>query len=386
VTNHPSYHTIHYTISHTMTTYSSVLFLGATGYIGGTVLQSILASSTPPSTITAVVRNEKKAEALNSLSTPSGTTLKAVMGDLSKADQLIELAKEHDIVINCANADSEEGIKALIEGMKQRRDKTGHRPLLIQTSGTGVLVDDAQGRYPSDRIYTDLNPTPATAKTPELVSFSKIPETNPHRPVDLEIIKADASGILKSYIILPSTIWGAGKGELYEKDIANSYSDQMPMLIRAALDRGQAGVFGKGSNIWPHVNIGDLGNLYGLVYTRAQKGDIGHGTAGYYLGIAGEYTHLSAANTIGTALANNKFAESGQSTSFTPEEIQKYYSGSTFQGSNARGVADRSKSIGWRPKRDINDFYSHLKEEVVRIEKRFGRKWEGGNQSAAWQK
>jgi len=252
-----------------MTTYSSVLFLGATGYIGGTVLQSILASSTPPSTITAVVRNEKKAEALNSLSTPSGTTLKAVMGDLSKADQLIELAKEHDIVINCANADSEEGIKALIEGMKQRRDKTGHRPLLIQTSGTGVLVDDAQGRYPSDRvsitpakspclkandqIYTDLNPTPATAKTPELVSFSKIPETNPHRPVDLEIIKADASGILKSYIILPSTIWGAGKGELYEKDIANSYSDQMPMLIRAALDRGQAGVFGKGES-FPHID------------------------------------------------------------------------------------------------------------------------------------
>jgi hypothetical protein len=135
-----------------MTTYSSVLFLGATGYIGGTVLQTILASSTPPSTITALVRSDKKAEALNSISTPSGTTLKAVVGDLSKADQLTELAKEHDIVINCANADSEDGIKALIQGMKQRRDKTGHRPLLIQTSGTGVLIDDAQGRYPSDRV------------------------------------------------------------------------------------------------------------------------------------------------------------------------------------------------------------------------------------------
>ena len=142
--------------TYTMTIYNSVLFLGATGYIGGTVLQTILASATPPSTITAIVRNEKKAEALNSLSTPSGTTLKAVIGDLSKADQLIELAKEHDIVINCANADSEEGIKALIEGMKQRRDKTGHRPLLIQTSGTGVLVDDAQGRYPSDRVSSPL--------------------------------------------------------------------------------------------------------------------------------------------------------------------------------------------------------------------------------------
>ena len=141
-----------------------------------------------------------------------------------------------------------------------------------------------------------------------------------------------------------------------------------------------------GSNIWPHVNIGDLGNLYGLVYTRAQKGDIGHGTAGYYLGIAGEYTLLSAAQTVGTALAQNKFSESGQATSFTPEEIQKYYSGMQYHGGNSRGVADRSKSIGWRPKREMDDFMRHIKSEVVRVEKRFGKKWEGGNQSAAWQK
>jgi uncharacterized protein YbjT (DUF2867 family) len=131
-----------------MTTYSSVLFLGATGYIGGTVLQTILASSTPPDSITALVRDEKKAEALNSVS----SSIKAVVGDLKNTDQLRDLASQNDIIVNCANADDEAGIKALIEGMKQRRDKTGHRPLLIQTSGTGVLVDDAQGRYPSDRV------------------------------------------------------------------------------------------------------------------------------------------------------------------------------------------------------------------------------------------
>lgn len=76
----------------------------------------------------------------------------------------------------------------------------------------------------------------------------KIPETNPHRPVDLAIVQADAAGICKSYIVLPSTIWGEGKGELYDKGIANSFSDQIPTLIRASLDRGQAGVFGKGTS------------------------------------------------------------------------------------------------------------------------------------------
>lgn len=105
------------------------------------------------------------------------------------------------------------------------------------------------------------------------------------------------------------------------------------------------------------------------------------------MGIAGEYTILSAANTIGTALYDNKWSDSAQSSSFTPEEIQKYYSGLQLHGANARGVADRSKSIGWRPKlHGMDDFSEHITKEVKRVEAKFGRKWEGGNQSAAWQK
>ena len=135
-----------------MTSYKSVFFLGATGYIGGSVLQAIISSSKPPSTITALVRDEKKADLLKSISTPNGVSIKPLVGDLKNTDLLRDTVKEHDIVVNCANADDEDAIKAIIEGMKLRRDKTGHRPLLIQTSGTGVLVDDAQGRYPSDLV------------------------------------------------------------------------------------------------------------------------------------------------------------------------------------------------------------------------------------------
>lgn len=157
-------------------------------------------------------------------------------------------------------------------------------------------------------------------------------------------------------------------------------------LYMPFLCKGNPGTDYVGSNIWPHVSISDLSNLYQLVYTRAQKGDIGHGTAGYYLGIAGEYTILSAANTIGSALYDNKWSESAQSSSFTPEEIQKYYNGLQMHGANARGVADRSKSIGWRAKNEMDDFVKYIKEETKRVESKFGRKWEGGNQSAAWQK
>lgn len=44
-------------------------------------------------------------------------------------------------------------------------------------------------------------------------------------------------------------------------------------------------------------------------------------------------------------------------------------------GSNARGRADRSKSIGWKPKyRDERDFLRVVREETVRCEKVYGKK------------
>jgi hypothetical protein len=131
-----------------------------------------------------------------------------------------------------------------------------------------------------------------------------------------------------------------------------------------------------GANIWPHVNISDIGNLFSLVYAGALRTGIGHGKSGYYFGISGEYTMLSVTQVIGSTLEKNGWASNGQVTAFTDVELRKYYGGSEFLGTNARGVADRSKSIGWRPKLDeMSDLVDHVKTEVVRIEKTFGRKF-----------
>ena len=51
----------------------------------------------------------------------------------------------------------------------------------------GVLIDDAQGMYPSDVIYSDM----------DVAQLEAIPETQPHRIVDLDIVKADEQGARK---------------------------------------------------------------------------------------------------------------------------------------------------------------------------------------------
>lgn len=45
------------------------------------------------------------------------------------------------------------------------------------------------------------------------------------------------------------------KNALVDAGIQNPHSIQIPTIIRASLDRGQAGMVGKGLALWPDVHI-----------------------------------------------------------------------------------------------------------------------------------
>ena len=136
----------------------SIFLTGATGYVGGSVLTKLLLLPVIPSTITLLVRDAKKAEGFEKLSTPSGATVKVLVGALEETDKLTQAAADADIIFSCANADDMPSSKALLAGAKQRKSKTGHRLLWIQTSGTGQFIDDARGPYPNDKV-SGVRPT-----------------------------------------------------------------------------------------------------------------------------------------------------------------------------------------------------------------------------------
>ena len=68
-------------------------------------------------------------------------------------------------------------------------------------------------------------------------------------------------GYARTYIILPSTIYGLAKNQLVDAGIQNPFSIQIPLLIKASLGRGRAGMVGKGLALWPDVHIDD-GELF----------------------------------------------------------------------------------------------------------------------------
>ena len=62
-------------------------------------------------------------------------------------------------------------------------------------------------------------------------------------------------GYLRSYIIIPSTIYNRPANPLVEAGFQKTVSIQIPALIKASIARGQGGVVGKGVSIWPSVDV-----------------------------------------------------------------------------------------------------------------------------------
>ena len=64
-------------------------------------------------------------------------------------------------------------------------------------------------------------------------------------------------GYVRTYLVLPPTIYGKATGKLYDLGISNPHSIQIPLAIRTSLDRGQGGMIGEGKNIWPLVELNE---------------------------------------------------------------------------------------------------------------------------------
>jgi len=347
-----------------LTIKTHIFLTGATGYIGGSVLTRLLTHPLSDTfRITILVRDATKAAQFRAMG------IHAIVGSYSDLEVIQELAADADLVIACADADDEDAANAILRGLKERHGKTGNVPSLVHTSGTGVLIDNARGMSATDTIYSDLN----------IDQLESLPTTQPHRTVDLSIVNADKEGYVKTYIILPSTIYGIATGALVDAGLQNAHSQQVPRLVNLSLDRGRAGMVGEGKNIWPNVDIHDVTDLYILIIDniipyksdsrahperpRTPTPHFQHGASGFYFGENGEHTLHSVGEAIGKVMVTLGKSKDPTPTPFTEEEIQKYFPKGTSLGTNSRCRADRSRGIGWKPRKTTKDMLASIKHE-----------------------
>jgi len=172
--------------------------------------------------------------------------------------------------------------------------------------------------------------------------------------------------------VLPSTIWGIATGALVEQGIQNPHSIQVPQNIRASLYRGRGGMVGEGKNIWPDVNIEEMADLYVVLFNAIQAGNnpaCGHGREGFYFGENGEHTLYEVAKAIAVALVQLGLSVDPEPSPFTKEEIDKYFNGSSYLGTNSRCRGTRSRAIGWKPVKTKEDLLASIKPEVETMAK-----------------
>lgn len=236
---------------------------GATGYIGGRVLETLVTAHTEYQ-ITVLLRN------VPSTFEKRYPHVKIVKGDYDAQNTIIEAASNANIVVHNGNSDHEASIKALIAGLLKRESPS----FLLHLGGTGVVAD-----WRSDDYRGELNPK-VWSDIEDVNSIWSLPDNALHRNVDKIIQKAaeQHGDKLKTAIICPPDIYGPGKG------LARSQSVYFPTLYAESVKLGHTfyANSGKNSRSWVHIN--DLMTVYLRLVEAAAKGGDGKdwGKDGYY--------------------------------------------------------------------------------------------------------
>jgi len=282
-----------------------IFVTGATGYIGGSIATRLLAEGYE---VLGLARSDAAAESLRQ----RGIT--PVAGTLNDYGLLKQVARTVDGVVNAAQADNPFVVLPFLEEFR------GSGKVFIQTSGSSVVSTYDKGEF-VDRVFTEDTP------------FTPMPEKATRVAIDEQVLRAALDGI-RSVVIRPSLIYGRGIG-------VNSSSVQIPRLIEQAKKTGVARHIGRGLNVWSHVHITDVVDLYLLALQRAPAGSL------FYVE-NGEASMKTAVEAISRMLGLG-----GGTTEWPIEEAVTVLGPGahlTF-GSNSRVKAEKARRIlNWEPK------------------------------------
>ncbi|CAE6449269.1 unnamed protein product [Rhizoctonia solani] len=300
----------------------SIFLLGATGYIGGSLLVTLL-KEYPSATISALVRNSQSAEAVKSV---SPDRINIIVGSQSDSTIIEAEVEKADITINAANCDDMDLTNNIING-----------------GSAVILADDPKGPFlgkineRGSKVWDDT-------KTEDLRA---IPLSALHRTVDIAVLDAHDSGVLDAYIICPGLIYGPGIGPVKTTSI------QIPLLLQLALRRRQVFFAGEGTNIWCNIHLQDLLRLYTHVIAHALT-IIGSTTKvdaynNYYFAASSENPIKEITELIAATLHAKGLVDSPHAQGLAPEDPEEKLL-SMVLGHTSRAVSVRAKGLGWSPK------------------------------------
>jgi nucleoside-diphosphate-sugar epimerase len=240
---------------------SKILFLGATGYLGGTVLSQLLASTKPSITnITFDVLVREKTQVLN-LKNAYGFRITTVeWSGLEDTTFIEDTASRYDIVVNAGCGFIPQEAIAIVKGLS-RRVETGPPPCLLHLSGCTNLAEECPSREWSDEKDQ--------VEVIECMKTLEKEERYLQRTAELGVVETAAAAGVRAISVNAPCIFGKGTGLFRNQELV------IPSIMEYIKRHGHGVKLNDTANFdWVHVV--DLANLFVLlVRATLERGDRG---------------------------------------------------------------------------------------------------------------
>ncbi|MCJ1278759.1 hypothetical protein MMC21_006577 [Puttea exsequens] len=332
---------------------ASILFLGASGQVGGAFL-SVFRTVHPQTPITAYLRSTILDEALTALG-----NVTIIHGTFEEYDRIKQLAATHDIIINCAASFNPPLTTVILEGIKNTKATTApKKPILLHLSGAGNFVDHSKtGEYvPKEHQFNDSNPD----------DVRKIDASYPpNGATDGLIFAAAAEGKVNALFVCPGGIYGQSTDHI-GVSIGAAAAKAAGVWVLWSLNNvktlGFSPYVGPGTSIFRLVHVDDVVSLMMLVYQRAldtwdayKPEDV---YSHFYLCVDEAPESKKVAEAFGELLYRE-----GKIASPVPKQVPYGEAGITagYSAGNLIVEAVKAKELGWEP-RAPKRFFETLRE------------------------
>lgn len=351
----------------------SILVTGATGYIGGTVVNQLLSSQNPAlvnSCLTLLLRGNSRADdyrkAWGDRSNPF------VYEGLDDIETTTNIAAEHDIVLNMTLGFHAASAQALLRGLAQRKVKTGRPVYMVQLSGASNLGDQpVTGAYVEDQEFDDARD--------DIYASERIREAlRPYlqRTTELGVIDEGLRLGVKTLVIMPPLVFGVGTG------LHNRISVQIPVYVEAALQYGKGVVVGEGKGELDHVHVRDLASLYEIVVVdiiKTHGANLPQGKKGIMFASNGRHNWEEVGRRVGQECFIEGVIPDYHLQNLTSEEGAKAFKAyADLVGGdlaeielglccNSRTVASVARGLGWEPTRGRHEWMRGFRDDVIAV-------------------
>lgn len=290
-----------------------VLLFGAGGYLGGAIGRALTAAGHE---VAAVARDPARAAAF------AQQGLTPVAGDLDDLTALRPHLERAEAVVfaSAIPFDREWPVASgLIDAL------AGSGKAFVLTTGTAVLSHETpQGEWREETYAEDDPFTP-----PEWIAVRVETEAR---------VRAAADRGVRAMVVRPPLIWGHGG------------SKQTPAIFQSVKTTGAACYIGQGLNLYSHVHVDDLAQVYRLALERGTPG-------GLYHAVAGEVGWRALAEGVAEVMD----CQARSVTLDEAKEIWGAFAGPLYFGVSSRSRAPRTRrELGWTPQ------HTDLLEDVRR--------------------